>query len=84
MPIGGLREKSMAAYKAGIRTVLIPEENRADLEEIDDIVKEHINFLPVSRLSEVLDAALERPERPPASATENSKKKRTEKPSIRA
>ncbi len=84
MPIGGLREKSMAAYKAGIRTVLIPEENRADLEEIDDIVKEHINFLPVSRLSEVLDAALERPERPPASATGNSKKKRTEKPSIRA
>lgn len=62
MPIGGLREKSMAAYKAGIRTVLIPEGNRADLEEVEDVVKENVTFIPVRTLSEVLDAALEKPE----------------------
>lgn len=61
MPIGGLREKSMAAYKAGIHTVLIPEGNRADLEEVDDAVKEKIHFIPVQDLSEVLRAALDMP-----------------------
>ena len=60
MPIGGLREKSMAAYKAGIHTVIIPEENTADLEEVDDIVKEKIKFVPVKQISEVLEIALER------------------------
>ncbi len=59
MPIGGLREKSMAAFKAGIHTVLIPEGNRADLEEVDDIVKEKVTFVPVRHLSEVLSIALE-------------------------
>jgi ATP-dependent Lon protease len=58
MPIGGLREKSMAAYKAGIRTVLIPEGNAADLEEIDDSVREKVTFVPVHSLSEVLGIAL--------------------------
>jgi ATP-dependent Lon protease len=58
MPIGGLREKSMAAYKAGIRTVLIPEGNAADLEEIDDAVREKVTFVPVHSLSEVLGIAL--------------------------
>ncbi len=62
MPIGGLREKSMAAYKAGIHTVLIPEGNRADLEEVDDVVKEAVTFVPVRQLSEVLNIALEKEE----------------------
>lgn len=58
MPIGGLREKSMAAYKAGITTVIIPEGNVADLEEVEDIVKENVTFQPVRHLSEVLETAL--------------------------
>ena len=58
MPIGGLREKSMAAYKAGITTVIIPEGNVADLEEVEDIVKENVEFKPVRELSEVLRIAL--------------------------
>ena len=58
MPIGGLREKSMAAYKAGITTVLIPEGNVADLEEVEDIVKQHVTFLPMRHLDQVLEAAL--------------------------
>ena len=74
MPIGGLREKSMAAYKAGIRTVIIPEENTPDLEEVEDIVKEHVAFVPVKQLSEVLEAALERPKRSAARSGSEGKK----------
>ena len=58
MPIGGLREKSMAAYKNGIRTVLIPKENAPDLWEVEDVVKENVTFRPVEKLEEVLSAAL--------------------------
>lgn len=58
LPIGGLREKTMAAYKAGIKTVLIPVDNMADLEEVDDVVKEAIEFIPADKLEKVLDTAL--------------------------
>lgn len=58
LPIGGLREKSMAAYRAKIDTVIIPKENESDLEEIDAVVKDHIQFIPVSSMDEVLKIAL--------------------------
>ena len=58
LPIGGLREKSMAAYRRGIKTVFIPWDNQKDLEEIDEVVKEHIAFVPVKFVSEILDRAL--------------------------
>ncbi|NLT09868.1 MAG: endopeptidase La [Ruminococcus sp.] len=58
LPIGGLREKTMAAYKAGIKTVLIPVDNKADLEEVDDVVKEAIEFITADNLKTVLDTAL--------------------------
>ncbi len=83
MPIGGLREKSMAAYKAGIRTVLIPEDNRADLEEVDDVVKEAVTFIPVRYLSEVLSAALAQPETKKTTAS-GSKKPEKARTAIRA
>ena len=60
LPIGGLREKSMAAYRMGVKTVFIPEENRKDLEEVDDVVKEHVAFVPVSHVGEILQRALAR------------------------
>ncbi len=60
LPIGGLREKTMAAYKCGIKTVIIPRENVKDLEKIDDKVRAALNFIPVSNASEVLNAALSR------------------------
>ncbi len=59
LPIGGLREKSTAAYKNGMKTVLIPEANKADLDKVNDIVKNSIEFIPVSNLDEVLSIALE-------------------------
>ncbi|MBQ9895321.1 MAG: endopeptidase La [Ruminococcus sp.] len=58
LPIGGLREKTMAAYKAGIKTVLIPVDNKPDLDEVDDVVKEAIEFIPADKLETVLDTAL--------------------------
>ena len=58
LPIGGLKEKSMAAFREGISTVLIPKENATDLYEVDAEVKEKIHFIPVERLSQVLKHAL--------------------------
>lgn len=58
LPIGGLREKTMAAYKEGIKTVIIPAKNKPDLEEVDDVVKENINFIFAKTIEDVLDNAL--------------------------
>ncbi len=58
LPIGGLREKTMAAYNAGVHTVLIPVENQRDLENIDAAAREALNFIPVSCAAEVLENAL--------------------------
>ena len=64
LPIGGLKEKSMAAYKNGIHTVIIPAENVPDLAEVDAVVKEHIQFIPVKRVDTVLETALTHMPRP--------------------
>ncbi|WP_294751025.1 endopeptidase La [uncultured Ruminococcus sp.] len=58
LPIGGLREKTMAAYKAGIKKVIIPVENKPDLEEVDQAVKDAVEFVFASELKDVFDAAL--------------------------
>lgn len=58
LPIGGLKEKSLAAHRSGITTILIPKGNEKDLEEIPEEVKEAITFIPVSTASEVLEHAL--------------------------
>lgn len=58
LPIGGLREKTMAAYKEGMKTVIIPKANKGDLEEVDEAVKEGLNFIFAETLSDVLDVAL--------------------------
>jgi ATP-dependent Lon protease len=58
LPIGGLKEKLLAALRGGITTVLIPEENQKDLPEIPDNVKEGLTIIPVSHVSEVLEHAL--------------------------
>ena len=68
LPIGGLKEKSMAAFREGISTVLIPRDNASDLYEVDAEVKEKVRFIPVGTLSEVLKHALVRPGRTPARA----------------
>ena len=61
LPIGGLKEKLLAALRGGIKTVLIPEENEKDLEEIPENVKDGLKIVPVSDINEVLRIALTRP-----------------------
>jgi ATP-dependent Lon protease len=64
LPIGGLKEKLLAALRGGIKTVLIPEENAKDLVEIPDTVKSGLEIVPVSRMDEVLARALVRAPEP--------------------
>jgi ATP-dependent Lon protease len=64
LPIGGLKEKLLAALRAGIKTVVIPEENVKDLAEIGDEVKSHLTIVPASRMDDVLKVALQRAPKP--------------------
>jgi ATP-dependent Lon protease len=64
LPIGGLKEKLLAALRGGIKTVLIPEENAKDLVEINDSIKSGLDIIPVSRMDEVLARALVRKPEP--------------------
>jgi ATP-dependent Lon protease len=66
LPIGGLKEKLLAAMRGGIRTVIIPEENRKDLVDIPKSVSQQMKLVPVRWIDEVLDLALERPVTPRA------------------
>ena len=61
MRIGGLKEKTMAALRHGIRTVIIPRDNERDLEEIDQTVRRQLNFISAETVDTVLDAALNHP-----------------------
>jgi len=61
LAIGGLKEKTMAAYRSGIKTVIIPQENRKDLQEIDPTVAAGLRFVPVEEIDAVLAEALEYP-----------------------
>jgi len=58
LPIGGLKEKTMAAYRANVKTVIIPKDNEPDLEEIDDVVKQNIKFISADKMETVLSHAL--------------------------
>jgi ATP-dependent Lon protease len=60
LPIGGLKEKMLAALRAGIKTVVIPEENVKDLSEIGDEIKSSLEIVPASRMDDVLKVALQR------------------------
>jgi ATP-dependent Lon protease len=64
LPIGGLKEKLLAAHRGGIKTVLIPEENVKDLKEIPDNVKNRLDIHPVKWIDQVLELALERKPEP--------------------
>ncbi len=86
LPIGGLKEKSMAAYKSGIKNVIIPKDNERDIVDIDETVKSHVNFIPVSTIDEVISLVL----KPTTKAHNNIKsdviinnnKKRTKRTSV--
>lgn len=58
LPIGGLKEKTMAAYRLGIKTIIIPKDNKSDLDDVDDVVKNSIEFVLADNIKTVLDTAL--------------------------
>jgi len=60
LPIGGLKEKTMAALRHGVRTVIIPKDNEKDLEQIDQTVRSALNFVTVQNIDAVLSTALNR------------------------
>ena len=57
LPIGGLREKTIAAYSAGVTSIIIPEKNLKDLDEVDPLVRESVTFIPCKTLDDVFDAS---------------------------
>jgi ATP-dependent Lon protease len=59
LPIGGLKQKVLAAHAAGLTDVILPERNRADLDDVPEDVRESMTFHPVMTISEALDVALE-------------------------
>ncbi len=74
LPIGGLKEKTLAAARAKISTVILPERNRKDIEELPDYLRRKVTFVPVKTMDQVLEVALRRPPRqvplpPPAPAS---------------
>ncbi len=74
LPIGGLKEKLLAAHRGGIKTVLIPDENKRDLKEIPDNIKSDLEIIPVKWIDEVLEVALQRmPEPLPEELEKDSK-----------
>ena len=74
LPIGGLKEKSMAAYKAGVKHVIIPKENERDLSEFDAELLENITYHPVSNIDEVLSLAIASKDKPAEKAAKSRKK----------
>lgn len=79
LPIGGLKEKLLAAHRGGITTVIIPEENRKDLVDIPKNVTESLEIHPVRWIDEVLDLALERPLTPAAEVGPDAPRARDER-----
>ena len=67
LPIGGLKEKSLAAMRAGITTVIIPKLNEKDLVDVPEEAKQKLKFVPVENVDEVLEVALEKNGAPSAS-----------------
>ncbi len=64
LPIGGLREKTMAAYRAGIKTVVIPKENESDLQDIEPVVRESLEFVSAEHMKTVMETAIDFTRRP--------------------
>ena len=58
LPVGGIKEKVLAAHRAGIKTIILPEENTKDLEEVPQNVKDDLCFILVNSMDEVIDKAL--------------------------
>ena len=59
LPVGGIKEKVLAAHRNGIRQVILPEDNQPDLRKLPDAVRDEMTFIPVGHLDQVLEAAFD-------------------------
>jgi ATP-dependent Lon protease len=88
LPVGGIKEKVLAAHRAGIKRVILPERNTADLEEVPQEIRDTLEFVPVHKMDEVLAAALEEPgklqlgQAPPENADAEAKERASHPPQI--
>ena len=76
LPVGGIKEKVLAAHRAGIKMILLPKLNKKDLEELPESVRKEMKFVPVDEIGEAVKAALEKP----GGAKKTIKKKSVKKP----
>jgi ATP-dependent Lon protease len=74
LPIGGVKEKSLGGYRAGIKTIILPKPNEKELRELPAEVKKAVNFIPVETIDEVFDASLLKKENPSGPARKRQKK----------
>jgi ATP-dependent Lon protease len=70
LPVGGIKEKILAAARFGLKTVILPKHNEADLDDVPQTVREQMNFILVDTVDEVLAAALDEPVANPDGTTE--------------
>jgi len=84
LPIGGLKEKTLAAHRAGIKRVIVPERNKADLDEVPKEVRDELEFVFVRQLDEVLEAALESVPQPSPAYLEEVRQKEAGAPQTTA
>ncbi|WP_370812752.1 endopeptidase La [Butyricicoccus pullicaecorum] len=80
MPIGGLREKTMAAYRAGLRTIIIPKDNQVDLEEVEQVVKDHVQFVIAAHMDTVMETAIDFSRRPAVTTRRDETTQETQMP----
>jgi ATP-dependent Lon protease len=81
-PVGGIKEKVLAAHRAGIHRIILPARNEADLEDIPADVRRELEIVPVTRINEVVEAALEKlvanPPPPPPAVTDRARPREPE------
>jgi ATP-dependent Lon protease len=77
LPIGGLKEKTLAAHRAKIRHIIIPRDNEKDIAEIPETIRNELTFHPVAHVDEVIDLAFEKPVMKGKKKTAKSKTKKT-------
>ena len=80
MPIGGLREKTMAAYRAGIRTIIIPKDNQVDIEEVEQVVKDYVQFVIAAHMDTVMETAIDFSRRPAVTSRRDETTQETQMP----